>query len=91
MKKEPKLKALVIERDSVNQKWDIVNMTELTEDDVWHCGANIITNIEDVIERAEKENVPVITRKIMKNYFKKVDKNNQLKQKMLVAKILSKN
>ena len=53
--------------------------------------ANIITNIEDVIERAEKENVPVITRKIMKNYFKKVDKNNQLKQKMLVAKILSKN
>jgi len=68
MKKEPKLKALVIERNPVNQKWDMVNMTKLTEDGVWHCGLNIITSIEYVIEQADKENVPVITR----NYFEKL-------------------
>lgn len=64
MKKE-KLKALVIEPDPVRKTWDIVNMTELTEDGKWLCGLNFITSIKDVVERADKENVPIFTRKYL--------------------------
>jgi hypothetical protein len=48
-----------------NGKWDIVNMTELMKDGTWMSGMNLITSIEDVVERADKENVPIITRKYL--------------------------
>lgn len=69
--KEDKLKALVIDKDPVRKNWGIVNVTELTEDGKWHCGLNLITSIEDAVERAEKENVPIITRKYLETKIMK--------------------
>jgi hypothetical protein len=67
MKKE-KLKAFVIEPSDINpdaEKWSIVNMTELMDDGTWMYGANYITSIEGAVERADKENVPIITRRYL--------------------------
>jgi hypothetical protein len=63
MEKE-KIKAFVIE-PSPDGTWDIVNVTELMEDGAWMSGMNLITSIEDVVERADKENVPIITRRYL--------------------------
>ena len=74
--KNDKLYALVIEPNPDRRKdgkdWSdgIVNMTELDKDGVWHCGLNLITSIEDVVEHAYKRNVPIITRKFIE---KKLD------------------
>jgi len=65
MEKE-ELKALVIEKVS-DKDWGVVNMTELLKDGKWLCGLNLITSIEDVVEQAEKENVPIITRKYLES------------------------
>ena len=71
---EDKLKAYVIEKtvkplDNQNgNEWEMVNMTEITEDGVWHCGLNYITSLEDAIEKSAKEKVPVWT----KEYFESI-------------------
>jgi len=44
----------------------------LFEDGTWRNGLNYITSIEDVVERAEKENVPIITRKFLETRLKKI-------------------
>jgi len=74
MKQEKKLKALVIypipNSNNKTEKWGIVNMTELMEDEEWICGLNLITSIEDVVEKADKENVPIITIKYLETKIK---------------------
>jgi len=77
MKKEKeKIKAFVIEPIS-DGEWHIVNMTELMEDGKWMCGLNLITSIEDVVERADKKNVPIITRKYLETIRNKRSVNNK--------------
>jgi hypothetical protein len=71
MSNEDKLRAFVIEPDPTNGSWGMVCLTKLTEDGVWHCGINLITSIEDVIEQANNENVPIITRKYMETKMKR--------------------
>ena len=69
------LYAFVIERGPKiggENEWRMVRMTELFEDGTWRNGLNYITSIEDVVERAEKENVPIITRKFLETRLKKI-------------------
>jgi hypothetical protein len=69
---EEKIKALVIE-PGLDDKWDIVNVTELMEDGTWVAGMNLVTSLEDVVERAAKENVPIITRKYLETKLNKLN------------------
>jgi len=41
-------------------KWGLVNQTEYMEDGRWISGMNLITSIEDVLDRAEQKGVPII-------------------------------
>ena len=59
-----KLHAFVI-RDATEglpdaPKWSIVNQTEYFDDGQWVSGMNLITSIEDVLDRAEKLGVAII-------------------------------
>ena len=58
-----KLKAIVIE--PCGEDWGMVNMTDLMTDGTWVLGLNLITTIEDVVERAHKEDVPILHRKTL--------------------------
>jgi len=72
--KENKLKAFVIERtisDKNGNEWGMVNLTELTEDDIWHSGLMLITSIEDVVEKSAKLKVPIWTREYLEGLKKK--------------------
>lgn len=82
--KKDKLKALVIEK--AGKDWGMVNMTELMESGRWVCGLNIITSLEDVVEQAEKANMPIIHRKYLKK-LKKIRKEKMNdKEKKKIAK-----
>jgi len=41
-------------------KWGMVAQTEYMEDGSWVSGLTLITSIEDVLDRAEKEGKPII-------------------------------
>lgn len=56
---EPKVVALVIKK--TGEDWsDMVCETEYLEDGTWICGMNLITGIEEVLDRAEKEGLNII-------------------------------
>jgi hypothetical protein len=71
MKKE-KIKVFVIE-PILDGEWDIVNMNVLMEDGTWGLGMNLITSLENMVELADKENVPIITRKYLETKPKKLN------------------
>jgi hypothetical protein len=59
-----KLHALVI-RDATDglsdvPKWSMVSQTEYMEDGRWVSGMMLLTSIEDVLDRAEEQGVPII-------------------------------
>ena len=67
-----KLKALVVEgvgkeigRDC--RKWALVCMTELRSGGRHVVGMMVATSAEDLLELADKEGVPIITEKFLKN------------------------
>jgi len=63
MKKDKeKIKAFVIEPDVLITKENMVNVTVVMEGGGWECEQ---TSLKDVIERADKENVPIIARKYL--------------------------
>lgn len=89
MKKEPKLVAFVIE--PIDGKWSIVNQTEYYSDGTWVCGLNLITSIEDVVERANELKINIIPisclRKEVKDKNGKKEKERWKKLVMIIEKI----
>lgn len=45
----------------------MVCMTELMSDGKWRCGLMVITSIDDVLDRAEKEHLPIIMEATMRS------------------------
>lgn len=57
-KKEPRVVAYVINK--IDKDWSMVNQTEYLDDGTWVCGMNLITSIDDVLDRAEKLGLNII-------------------------------
>ena len=58
--------ALIIESNPLTKKWDgLVNLTTLTKDGKWMCGINLLTSLQDIVERADQWGLPIITRTAM--------------------------
>ena len=64
MKKKEKLVAYVIE--PVDGKWDMVCQTEYFDNGRWIIGMNLLTSLEDVVERAYKKKINIIPISCMK-------------------------
>ena len=60
--------ALII--NPVDKGYKIVNVTELKKNGEWMIGMNLITSIEDVLERAEKEGLNIIFEKTLRERSK---------------------
>ena len=63
-----KLRAIVVEPDPIEGKWEIVAMTKLF-DYGWQCGLALITSPANIFEEADKENVPIITRRYIEDVY----------------------
>lgn len=57
------IKAFVIRK--VKNDWRMVCLTEITKDGEWACGMNLITSIDEVLDEAEKNNLPIIFEKTL--------------------------
>ena len=60
IKVEPKLHAYVIAKPFGAKDWSMVVQTEYFDDGTWVSGMNLITSIDDVLDRAEKKGIIVV-------------------------------
>ena len=57
------VRALVV---STQDNWQTCCVTEYTDDDVWHCGINIITSVSDALETARKNKLNIIFEEMLR-------------------------
>jgi len=69
MKKKEKLVAYVIE--PIDEKWDMVCQTEYYDNGKWIIGMNLLTSLEDVVERANKKKLTIIPINCLKKKYGK--------------------
>ena len=67
--KKEKLVAYVV--SPVEKDWSIVNQTEYFDNGRWVIGMNLITSLEDVMQRAWDEKVNVIPESCLRERLKK--------------------